>query len=210
VRGLFIAFEGVEGAGKSTQVARLAARLQARGIEPVVVREPGGTALGEEARRLVLHGKDELSPAAELFLYLVARAELVSRVVRPALTEGRIVIADRYELSSRAYQAGGRGLPESGVKAAIALATGGLVPDLYVVLDLDPEGGRGRQRAQGKPPDRIERADASFHERVAEAFGTAAGPNVIHVAAGAAPEAVADEVWRVVEARFGSHLAAYG
>ena len=164
-RGLFVAFEGIEGSGKSTQVALLAERLRARGQAPLLVREPGGTELGEETRRLVLHGAADVSPAAELFLYLVARAELVARVIRPALEAGRVVIADRYELSSRAYQAAGRGLPEARVRSAIALATGGLAPDLYVVLDVPVRAGRSRQAAQGKRPDRIERADEAFHRR---------------------------------------------
>jgi len=210
MRGLFIAFEGIEGAGKSTQVERLAARLKSQHLEVLVVREPGGTELGEEARRLVLHGRDELSPATELFLYLVARADMVHRVIRPALKQGRIVIADRYELSTRAYQAKGRGLPEPKVKSAIALATSGLMPDLYVVLDLPRDAGRRRQRSQGKLPDRIEREGDGFHERVAEAFRNAEGPSIAHVEAGGDPDEVAEAVWRVVEARFGSHLAGTG
>ena len=210
MRGLFIAFEGIEGAGKSTQIERLSARLKEHGIEPLLVREPGGTPLGEEARRLVLHGRDELSPAAELSLYLAARAELVRKVIRPALAQGRVVIADRYELSTRAYQGAGRGLPLPKVKSAIALATGGLTPDLYLVLDLDHAAGRSRQAAQGKSPDRIERADGEFFDRVAAAFRAADGPNVAHVPADGPEADVAAAVWQVVQRRFGSHLASSG
>jgi dTMP kinase len=202
VRGIFVAFEGVEGAGKSSQVALLAARLRQRGSEPVLVREPGGTPLAEEARRLLLHGADDVGPEVELFLLQVARADLVRRVIRPALESGRLVIADRYELSSRAYQIAGRGLPELEVRSAIALATGGLLPDLYVVLDLPAQAGRERQAAQRKAPDRMERADAEFHRRVADAFRTAAGPGIVHLDGGAPAESVHAAVWSALLSRF--------
>jgi dTMP kinase len=167
------------------------------------VREPGGTRLAEAARDLVLHGDDDVSPAAELFLYLVARADLVTRVIRPALASGRVVIADRYELSTRAYQIAGRGLPEASVIAAIELATAGLKPDLYIVLDLPVEDGRRRQLAQGKSPDRLERADVAFHERVAQAFRSATNEGVAHVAADRPPEAVHEQIWAAITKRFG-------
>lgn len=206
MRGLFIAFEGIEGAGKSTQVALLSERLKAHGQEPLLVREPGGTELGEEARRLVLHGGD-MSPASELFLYLLARSEIVSRVIRPALEAGKVVIADRYELSTRAYQAAGRGLPEQKVKAAIALATGGLTPDLYIVLDVPFETGRARQVSAGKSPDRIERQGDDFHRRVADSFRAADGANIAHLKAEQAPGRVADDVWALIMQRFGKRFA---
>jgi dTMP kinase len=199
--GHFIALEGIEGAGKSTQIARLAERLRARGHDPLLVREPGGTPLAEAARDLVLHGHD-MAPAAELFLYLVARADLVARVIRPALAAGRVVLADRFELSTRAYQSGGRGLAEGEVTAAIALATGGLAPDLYVVLDLPVEAGRERQAAQGKAPDRIERAETAFHARVAAAFRRASGPNVVHLSAAGAADETHEAIWAEVVRRF--------
>jgi dTMP kinase len=205
--GWFVALEGVEGAGKSTQAARLAERLRAEGYEVVLVREPGGTPLAEEARRLVLHGHD-MQPEPELFLYLVARADLVARVVLPALAAGRIVVADRYELSTRAYQAAGRGLDPALVRAALALATRGVMPDLYLVLDVPPATGRARQSAQGKSADRIERADPAFHERVAEAFRSAAGPHVVHLPAGGPPDTVHEAVWSEVQRRLPSHAVA--
>lgn len=200
--GRFIAIEGIEGAGKSTQVALLAERLRRGGADPLVVREPGGTRLAEEVRRLLLDAPGELLPGAELFLFLTARADLVERVVRPALARGRTVLADRYELSSRCYQVAGRGLPEREVAAAIQLATGGLEPDLYVVLDLAVETGRARQAAAGKLPDRIERADGTFHRRVAEAFRAASGPRILHIAADRPAEAVHLEVWTALAGRF--------
>jgi dTMP kinase len=202
VEGRFIAFEGVEGAGKSTQVARLAERLRVRGIDPLLVREPGGTPLAEAARDLVLHGKEELPAAAELFLYLVARADLVQRVIRPALASGKTVIADRFELSTRAYQVAGRGLPADEVAASIRLATGGLAPDVYIVLDLDFEEGRRRQAAQKKAPDRVERADAAFHGRVAAAFKNVTDPRAVRIDAGASADAVHASIWRALAERF--------
>jgi len=200
---VFISFEGVEGSGKTTQVALLADRLRAEGREVLVVREPGGTPLAEEARRLVLHEPAvRPGPEAELFLYLVARADLVSRVVRPALERGVTVLADRFDLSTRAYQIGGRGLPEGPVLAANALATGGLEPDLVIVLDVPPAAGRARQEAAGKVRDRLEREDDAFHGRVAGAFRSAQGPNIVHLAAGGSAEAVHRAVVEAVGGRF--------
>jgi dTMP kinase len=192
----------VEGSGKTTQVALLADRLRSEGREVLVVREPGGTPLAEEARRLVLH-EPELAPGpeAELFLYLVARADLVSRVVRPALRRGVTVLADRFDLSTRAYQIAGRGLPEGPVLAADALATGGLEPDLVIVLDLPPAAGRERQAAAGKARDRLESEDDAFHRRVAGAFRAARGPNIVHLAAEGTSGAVHAAVWEVVAGR---------
>ena len=192
----------MEGSGKTTQIALLADRLRSEGREVLVVREPGGTPLAEEARRLVLH-EPELKPGpeAELFLYLVARADLVSRVVRPALRRGVTVLADRFDLSTRAYQIAGRGLPEGPVLAADALATGGLEPDLVIVLDLPAAAGRARQAAAGKVRDRLEREDEAFHRRVAGAFRAARGPNIVHLAAEGTSGAVHAAVWEVVAGR---------
>ncbi len=194
-------FEGVEGSGKTTQVAQLAERLRGEGHDVLVVREPGGTPLAEEARRLVLDPGLRPSGAAELFLYLVARADLVQQVVRPALERGTTVLADRFDLSTRAYQIAGRGLPERAVLEANALATGGLEPDLILVLDLPPAVGRARQAAGGKVRDRIEREDEGFHRRVAEAFRAAAGPNIVHVLADQPVEQVTGDVWAAVRRR---------
>jgi len=200
--GRFVAFEGVEGAGKSTQVRLLAERLAAAGQAPVVVREPGGTPLAEEVRALLLHAAHDIAPTAEALLFQVARADLVARVIRPALAAGRVVIADRFALSTLCYQVAGRGLDAARVEAAVELATGGLVPDIYIVLDVAPAVGRERQQTQGKGPDRIERADRAFHDTVARAFRAAAGPNIVHVSADQAPEAVHADVWRALEGRW--------
>lgn len=200
--GIFIALEGIEGAGKTSQVAKLAERLRTLGREPVVVREPGGTAFAEECRRLLLHAPYELTAAEEVFLFQAARADLVARVIRPALERGAVVLADRFELSTRCYQGAGRGLDPAQVRSAIGLATGGLEPDLYVVLDLPVAAGRARQAAQGKAPDKIERADDDFHRTVAEAFRNAAGPNILHLPADRPVDAVHETLWEALAGRF--------
>jgi len=201
VAGLFIAVEGPEGAGKTTLVARLAARAEAGGLTVLVAREPGGAPTSEAARALVLDPTLDWGGPGELFLMLAARAELVSKVLRPALAAGTVVLCDRYDLSTRAYQVAGRGLPEADVLAANRLATGGLRPDVTFVLDIETEEGRRRQALQGKEPDRMERADHTMHERVAAAFRAADGPGVVHLDAMAAPEALASAAWRVVRQR---------
>jgi dTMP kinase len=201
-KGLFLTVEGVEGAGKTTQVAMLAERLRRAGREVLVVREPGGTPLAEEARRLFLDPALALDAATELFLVLVARADLVQRVVRPALASGTTVLADRFDLSTRAYQIGGRGLPDADVVAANRLATGGLAPDLVVVLDVPPEVGQSRQAAAGKSKDRMELADQAFHRRVADTFRRAAGPAILHLPADRAPQEIHDALWTELAGRF--------
>src|SRR5881409_3342894 len=167
--GLFIVVEGPEGAGKSTLVRWLAARLRADGRRVVAVRQPGGTPVAEAARKLALQFPHEMSPVAELFLFLAARADLVQRVIRPALDEGQVVVADRFDLSTMAYQVAGAGLPAADVAQAIRLATGGLVPDVTLVLDVPVELGRERQRTARKVQDRIERQEAAWREVTAAA-----------------------------------------
>lgn len=202
VKGLFVTFEGIEGSGKTTQVAKLAERLRACGREVVVVREPGGTPLAEHARALVLDPALSPGSVAELFLYLVARADLIQRVVRPALERGATVLADRFDWSTRAYQIAGRGLPEDAVLRANALATGGLEPDQVVVLDLPHDVGRARQEQANKVRDRMELEDDGFHRRVAEAFRAADGPTIVRVRADRPAEAVHAEVWDALARRF--------
>src|SRR5205823_39788 len=195
---VFIVVEGPEGAGKSTLVRSLAARLQAEGRPVVTVREPGGTPVAEAARKVVLHFPQELAPAEELFLFLAARAHVVRTVIRPALEAGQVVLADRFELSTMAYQVAGGGLPYDEVVRANRLATGGLVPDLTLVLDVPVAVGRERQRAARKVQDRIERQDDAFHRRVLEAYRTARGPGVVHIDAAQSKKAVQDAAWREV------------
>jgi dTMP kinase len=165
--GALIAFEGVEGAGKSTQLDRLRAELDRGGLEVVVTREPGGTPAGERVRAVLLDPAAELHPRTEALLFAAARAELVERVIRPALERGAVVLCDRYLDSSLAYQGGGRGLGRGPVEEVNRFATGGLLPDLVVLLELDPAEGLGRRGGQR---DRIERQDLDFHRRVRDAF----------------------------------------
>lgn len=170
-RARFIVLEGGEGAGKSTQAALLSAWLTAAGVRHRVAREPGGTPVGEAIRSVVLGRRDlEMPPESELFLILAARAAFVRDVVRPALDAGELVVADRFALSTLAYQGYGRGLDLDDVRHAVALATGGLVPDLYVVLDVPVAEGAARQKRGGKQPDRIEQEGDAFLRRVRDGY----------------------------------------
>lgn len=165
--GLFIVLEGGEGVGKTTQVALLAEWMRQADIPFVTAREPGGTPVGEAIREVVLGRADlDVPPESELLLILAARAAFVRDVVRPALAAGKVVLADRFALSTLAYQGYGRGLDLEAVRSGIEFATGGLRPHLYVVLDLPAAHGAERQRRSGADPDRIEREGGGFLERV--------------------------------------------
>jgi dTMP kinase len=165
--GRLVAFEGVEGSGKSTQLDLLRCELERRGHEVVVTREPGGTPAGERVREVLLDPGVQLHPRAEALLFAAARAQLVEQVIRPALERGAVVLCDRYLDSSLAYQGGGRGLGRAPVEEVNRFATGGLLPDLVVLLDLDPADGLARRRGAR---DRIEVEDLAFHRRVRDAF----------------------------------------
>jgi len=165
--GLLVTFEGGEGTGKSTQVERLAEWLREHGHTVVTAREPGSTQVGEAVREILLEtAPDTLAPEAELALYLAARAELLAEVVRPALARAEIALLDRYADSSVAYQGYGRGLDPARVRDLCDFATGGLTPDLTVLIDLPVDDGLGRQSR----PDRLERAGRAFHERVRSGY----------------------------------------
>ena len=196
--GLFVAVEGPEGAGKTSLARALAARLVADGRQVVSVREPGGTPVAEAARKVALKFPHEMAPAAELFLFLAARADLVEKVIRPALAAGQVVLADRFDLSTMAYQVAGGGLPAAAVAEANRLATTGLVPDITLVLDVPVDVGRQRQRAARKVQDRFERQDDAFHRRVLEAYRRAQGPVVVHLDGTQSKQAVLDAAWREV------------
>lgn len=168
--GLFISFEGPEGAGKSTQIERLARHLDAARVAYTLTREPGGTPLGSRIRSVVLQDLElDVHPLSEFLLYSASRAQLVQDVIRPALQAGKVVICDRYSDSSAAYQGAGRGLDPRFIGEVTWEATGGLRPHITVLLDLDPELGLERAAARGQP-DRLERADLGFHRRVRQGF----------------------------------------
>lgn len=173
--GKLIVLEGAEGVGKTTQIRRLGETLTARGIRHLAVREPGGTDVGDQIRRLLLDPGPELGARTEALLFMASRAELLDRVIRPALDSGLVVLADRFFLSTYAYQIAGRGLSEAEVAAANRFATGGLVPDLTVLLRLSVEAALERTDRRGSR-DRIEAANNDFHHRVAEAFDRFADP----------------------------------
>ena len=166
---MLIVLEGPEGAGKSTQLRLLTEWLVARGREAVAVREPGGTVLGDEIRRILLDPESDIVPAAEALLFMASRAQLVERVLRPALEARSIVLVDRFFLSTYAYQGAGRGIPDADLVAANRMATAGLMPDLTVLLDLPTEEGLSRVARRGSH-DRIEQATNTFHARVAAEF----------------------------------------
>lgn len=176
VKGCFVVLEGGEGAGKSTQAALLAEWLAERGVPYTLAREPGSTAVGEAIREVVLGRPDLEMPAeSELLLILAARAAFVREVVRPALARGEVVVADRFDLSTLAYQGYGRGLDLSRVRAAMEIATGDLRPDLYLVLDVPVEEGAARRRAAGGGADRIEGAGSGFLRAVRAGYLELAG-----------------------------------
>jgi dTMP kinase len=202
-RGRFIALEGGEGAGKSTQAALLSAWLDSLDVPHLVTREPGGTPVGEAVRSVVLERTDLEMPAqSELFLYLASRAAFVDQVVRPALAAGRTVIADRFNLSTMAYQGYGRGLDLEEVRRAVALATGGLEPDLTIFFDVPVGQGVDRQRKGGLEPDRMEREGATFMQRVRDGYLALARtePKVRIVSATGSPEEVHENVRRLLAA----------
>lgn len=207
--GRLVVFEGVEGAGKTTQLERLALRLGRHGATVRTLREPGGTAIGDEIRTLLLRPGAAIPPRAEALLFMASRAALMDEQVRPALQRGEIVLLDRFFLSTYAYQVDGRGLPEREVREANAFATSGIVPDVTVLLTLPVAEGLSRAALRGEA-DRMEQADRAFHGRVEEAFARFAdeawqlqhpecGP-LVPVSAAGTVEEVEERVWGVVAA----------
>lgn len=207
--GIFIAFEGPEGAGKSTQLRHLGARLEAEGLETLVTKEPGGTPVGERIRHIVLLEPDlEISPMTEFLLYSASRAEHVASVIRPALEAGRIVVCDRFAGASVAYQGYGRGLPLDFVGRLTDEVTGSLEPDLTLLFDLDPEVGLARVAARGQK-DRLEQADLEFHRRVREGFlaQARAHPDWLTFDATRSEDELQEEVWRALKTYLNLHDA---
>ena len=167
---LFITFEGIDGVGKSTQANLLEEYLRSLGHDIVRTLEPGGTDLGVEIRQMLLHRKGEVSPRAEALLYAADRAHHVETKVKPALAAGKIVMSDRYLDSSVAYQGAGRELSMDDIRGISIWATGGLLPNLTILLDLDAASARARRNTTGQEPDRLEREKIEFFEATRQAF----------------------------------------
>lgn len=201
-RGTFVAFEGPEGAGKSTQVDRLARRLARMGHLVEVTREPGGTPVGDRIRAVLLDPELTIDPLPEFLLYAAARAQHVRDRIAPALARGAVVLCDRFAASSVAYQGHGRGLDPAWVHEVNARATGGLTPDVTLLLDLPSEDGLARALGRGGA-DRLERADLSFHRRVRDGFLAEAArqPGWTVIDARASEDAVEAAVWEALAER---------
>ena len=200
MRGALITVEGVEGSGKSTQCARLAHLLTARGIEVVLTSEPDGTPLGARVRGLFEADGPTPTPLTQTFLFMAARQEHVTRVIAPALTRGAVVISDRYTDATVAYQGYGEGVDVQTIGEMNTLATGGVLPDLTLVLDLDPV--VGMRRIHDRALDAFEKMDLAFHRRVREGYLEIARSDknrVVVLDAGREPEVLHADVVRSVD-----------
>ena len=166
-KGIFITFEGNDGSGKTTQILLLSEYLRQKGLEVVTLREPGGTAIGEKIREILLDNRNQgMYPVTEMLLYAASRAQLVSSVIKPELEKNRAVICDRFLDSSLAYQGEGRGLGAENVWAVNRLAVDGCLPDITFFMDLDADASMARLVAKGEGTDRIESEEMDFHRRV--------------------------------------------
>jgi dTMP kinase len=202
----FITIEGGEGAGKSTQIKRLMAELEARGIQVCATREPGGSPGAEEIRRLLVEGAPGRWDAlAETLLLFAARADHLAQTIRPALDAGRWVVCDRFTDSTYAYQGAGRGLDQATIAAIEAATTGSFRPDLTLILDLAPEAGLARVKSRGSHENRFEQFDEGFHARLREWFRALARREAVRcvlVDATASADEVAALIRRTVCTRF--------
>jgi dTMP kinase len=207
--GKLISFEGSEGSGKSTQISRLAARLQQSGREVVSTREPGGTEIGEQIRNIIVHNSkgDEMCPETELLLFTAARAQVVREVIAPALERGAVVLSDRYLDSSTVYQGIGRNLAADPVSQINRFAVGNVMPDLTLVIDVPTEIGLARIRRRASDlPDRMERENIDFYKKIREGYLLLARglPDRFVVVDGTQTEDVIEKkIWAVVKERLG-------
>lgn len=210
-RARLLVLDGPEGAGKTSQLERLAAWFSAHGVPCAALREPGGTATGDEIRRLLLRPEGVIAPRAEALLFMASRAQLVSEVIAPLRDRGVLVLLDRFFLSTYAYQVAGRGLDEADVRAANRLATAGTVPDLTLLLAVDARV-RAARRAERGVADRLEREDAAFHARVDHAFDDFLSPAwqrahpecgpIVRVEGSGTPDQVFERVLQVLASRW--------
>lgn len=210
---MFITLEGPDGSGKSTQAERLVARIKAAGVPVVYTREPGGTPVGEALRQIILDPRSDLADRTEVLLYAASRAENVEKVVRPALAEGKVVVGERYIDSSLAYQGHALGRGVEPVRKVNAFATGGLIPDLTLLLDVTPEEGLARVgvRSKGQAADRIEQRKLDYHRRVREYYLALAKeePDRVRLipTSGRGPEEIERDLWAEVCARWPDRFA---
>lgn len=209
---MFITFEGIEGTGKTTQIARLKEYFEAQGREVLLTREPGGSRVGRELRQMLLHVDNaDLTPITELFLYLADRAQHVAQVIRPQLEAGRVVLCDRFADSTIVYQGFGRGLDTAILRQLNEVAVDGIWPDLTIVLDIDPEVGlkratlRNLDDGKAKEEGRFEAEHISFHRRIREGYLTWAALNRDRIKVADA-SATPDEVFERVKALIKTHL----
>ena len=202
---MFITFEGPEGCGKSTQAKRLKTYLEGLGRRVLLTFEPGGTQVGKEIRELLLKPESVLDDTTEVYLFAADRSEHVSKIVRPALAEGKIVICDRFIDSTLAYQIGGRRLPEDLVRYLNMISSHGLVPDLTFLLDVTPA--TGLKRAAGKgAPDRFEQEALAFHQRVRETYLQIAQDNHGRVIVVGTEDQTVDEAQAVIREKIDEKL----
>jgi dTMP kinase len=205
--GRFITFEGGEGAGKSTQARRLVVALEARGVSCVTTREPGGSPGAEDIRKILVRGDvNRWEPVAETLLLFAARADHISRTIKPALAAGKWVVCDRFTDSTYAYQGGGGGLDRETIRRIESVALGDFKPELTLILDLPPEEGLKRARARIGNETRFEDFDLAFHERLRRAYldiARRSPDRCVVIDASGDENTVAAAIWNAVAARFG-------
>lgn len=208
--GLFVVFEGADGTGKSTQVIDVSTRLRTAGHDVVVTREPGGSPIAEKLRDLVLDPEHDITPMTEALVFAAARADHIKKTIAPALDAGQIVISDRFVGSSIAYQSAGRGLSEETIKDINMYATGGLTPDVTIVLDLAETVAGRRRVARGETADRMESAPDGFQDAVRASFldqADAAPDRHLVIDASQTPEEITNEILTHLATKFGVSIA---
>ncbi|WP_322508382.1 dTMP kinase [Anaerolinea sp.] len=205
---MFITFEGPEGSGKTTQIRLFAEFLRARGYDVLTTREPGGTEISDQIRAVLVNLRNTaMHPRTEILLFQAARAQLVEQVIRPALSRGALVLSDRYADSTLAYQGYGHGYPLEELRRLIAFATGGLIPDLTFLLDVDPAQGLERKQREGEW-NRLDAYDLRFHQRVRAGYlemARAEPHRWVVVDATQSIEVIQSDIRRCFEQRLASH-----
>lgn len=206
--GLLVSFEGSEGSGKSTQIALLAKRLQSHGASPVITREPGGTEIGESIRHLIKHDErgSKMFPETELLLFAASRAQLVREVIYPGLSDGKIILCDRYLDSTTVYQGVARNIGSDPVQMINEFAVGNLMPNVTLVLDIDPTEGFRRVAQRGsKQPDRMESESIEFYQQVREGYlllAKSLPERFVIIEGNQDKDRIAEQIWNELTERF--------